>query len=300
MKVMITLLLPVLLAAGIASAADRRIEKNFTVAPGGTLMLATDIGSVGVTGTDGKEVTILAVLRGSAKDIDEFSVEAVQTDRGVEVKGESKRSGWLWKWDDIEVSFTVRVPREYNVKLNTSGGDLNVSSLRGTAGGETSGGNITLKDIEGAVLMGTSGGNIRVERVKGDVRMETSGGNITITDVKGGLDVNTSGGNITIGEIDGKIHAETSGGDVVVRLKEANRGVFVETSGGDIEIGLPAGVGATIDASTSGGEVTCDLPITMTGKLDESRIRGTVNGGGEMVRARTSGGDIRIGDTGRN
>ena len=52
--------------------------------------------------------------------------------------------------------------------------------------------------------------------------------------------------------------------------------------------------GANIDASTSGGEVTCDLPITVTGKISESRIRGTVNGGGATVHAYTSGGDIRI------
>jgi hypothetical protein len=70
--------------------------------------------------------------------------------------------------------------------------------------------------------------------------------------------------------------------------------VYVETSGGDIDIRVPAGTGALIDASTSGGEVICDLPITMNGKLDESRIRGTINGGGEMIRARTSGGDIRV------
>jgi hypothetical protein len=288
------LLLVALCYAAVASAGERRFDKNFTVAPGGTLHLSTDVGSVEVTGTSAREVSVHAVIRGKESEINDFRVEAAQTGQGVEVTGKGRNTGWPWKWDDVEVAFTISVPTEYSLKVNTSGGDITVSALKGMVDGETSGGNIHVKGIEGPVTMETSGGNVRIEQMTGNVHIETSGGNITASDVKGSLVVNTSGGNIEIGAIDGKITAETSGGDVSVQLNGANRGVYVETSGGDIDIRVPATISATVDASTSGGDVTCDLPITMNGKLDESRIRGTVNGGGEMIRARTSGGNVRI------
>jgi hypothetical protein len=40
--------------------------------------------------------------------------------------------------------------------------------------------------------------------------------------------------------------------------------------------------------------VVCSLPVTLQGKIDESHVRGTLNGGGEVIRARTTGGDITI------
>jgi lia operon protein LiaG len=79
-----------------------------------------------------------------------------------------------------------------------------------------------------------------------------------------------------------------------VRAGKVNAGVHVETSGGNIEIAVPAGIGASIDAHTSGGDVVCDLPVTVSGRVSEGTIRGTVNGGGNKIIARTSGGDIRI------
>ena len=97
-----------------------------------------------------------------------------------------------------------------------------------------------------------------------------------------------------INNVDGKVRAETSGGDIVVSTSGDNKGIFAETSGGDIDITIEKSAKANIDASTSGGAVYCNLPITMSGKIDESEMRGSVNGGGNMIHAHTSGGDVRI------
>lgn len=278
-----------------AAAGDRKFEKKFTVAPGETFTLNTDVGSIAIVGTAANEVAIEAQIRGRGRDVDEFEIIANQVEKGVEVKGRGRSSGWwFWNTNDLEVRFTVRVPREYNIRLNTSGGDVGIATIKGRVQGETSGGNIDVKDVEGEVDMGTSGGNIRSEKITGNVRMETSGGDIVLTTINGDVEAGTSGGNIRISDVDGKVRAETSGGDVMVRVKNGNKGVYAETSGGDIEIMMDKNIAATIDASTSGGEVSCDLPITMSGRIDESRIRGSVNGGGNPIHAHTSGGDVRI------
>jgi hypothetical protein len=285
----------VCLITSFSSGADRKFEKKFAVSPGGTLTLSTDVGDVDFAGTSSDEVSIVAELRGRQRDIDEFDISAWQNDKGVEVKGKSKGSHWFsWFHDDMEVRYIVKLPREYNVQVNTSGGDITIVGLKGRMQGETSGGDLRLNDIEGAVKLETSGGDIRTEKVVGDIQMETSGGDIQLLAVTGNIDVSTSGGDIRISDVSGKVRAETSGGDVVVKAKGDNKGIQAETSGGDIDIFLPESITANIDASTSGGEVICDLPVTMSGKIDESRVRGTVNGGGAPIRAHTSGGDVRI------
>ncbi len=294
MKKLSLLLLLVIVTGMLASAADRRFEKKFSVTPGGTLKLNTDVGSVSIVGGDTKEVSIVADLQGASRDIDEFKIDAWQTDSDVEVKGQSSRSFWLFKFTDIEVRYTITVPHEYSTEVHTSGGNVTLATMKGRFRGETSGGDIMLKSIEGSVTMETSGGNIGAEGVTGDLAMETSGGDIMISDTRGAVRVGTSGGNITVSNVDGKVHAETSGGNIIVRLPGGNRGVFAETSGGDIDILVPKGIAATIDASTSGGDVVCDLPIMLQGRIDESRVRGNVNGGGETIRAHTSGGDVSI------
>jgi DUF4097 and DUF4098 domain-containing protein YvlB len=285
----------VALAVAFAQGAERKFDKSFTVASGGTLSLATDVGSVTVTGGSGNEVTVHAELRGRGRDVEEFEIAADQSGNDVKIKGRARKGGgWFWNSVDLDVTYTVKVPRTYSVNIHTSGGDVDISALSGSVDGGTSGGDIRARDIEGKIDLRTSGGNVHAENVKGDVHMETSGGEVAIRNVTGSVEVSTSGGNVSVGDVEGKVSAETSGGDVTVRVKKGNGGVYAETSGGDVEIAINPDVAATIDASTSGGEVTCELPITVSGKLDGSSIHGKLNGGGNLIHARTSGGNIRL------
>ncbi len=279
----------------LSFGAEKKFEKKFSVSTGGTLAIMTDCGNVDITGTTASEVSIVAEIHGSQRDVDGFDISASQDANGVEVKGKSRGSSWFrWFGDSPDVRFTILVPREYSAKIHTAGGNIVVTNLKGRIDGETSGGDLNIREIEGSITLGTSGGNIRAEKLMGDIHMETSGGDIQLLAIDGNVEVGTSGGNIKISEVDGKIRAETSGGNVIVKAKNSNRGIYTETSGGNIDIFVPKNITATIDASTSGGEVLCDLPVTMSGRLDESRIRGTLNGGGNPIHAHTSGGDVRI------
>lgn len=280
-----------------AYGAEKKYEKKFTVNPGATFTVRADVGSVSVEGGNTKEVSILVKVEGRQRDLDPIDISASQTASGVELRlrNNEKAEKWFnWGNSHIDAQIAVTVPRDQNLSLSTAGGNIEIKHINGRVGGGTSGGNLELNDIAGTVELQTSGGDIRASNVTGQLTMETSGGNITIKDVKGDVDVNTSGGNVMLNSIVGRIRAETSGGNIAVTVKESNKGVHAETSGGNIDLMLPKGISATVDATTSGGEVTCDFPITMQGKLDESRIRGTINGGGNKIYAHTSGGSIRI------
>ncbi len=278
-------------------SGEKTFDQTFSVASGGTLSLKTDLGSVEIVGVEGgKEVSVHAVVRGHQRDVDEFEITARTTTTGVEVAGKSLRAKRWWRFgnDDVDVAFTINIPREYNLSAQTAGGDVVIRSVKGKIEGGTSGGNLTLSNVSGVIDLETSGGDIRAQQVEGQLTMGTSGGNIRINDGKGDVDVSTSGGDIILGPIEGKVRAETSGGDITVHVKQVHKGIYAETSGGDINIVVPGTIAATIDAETSGGEVVCDLPVTISGRARESSIRGTVNGGGDIIYAHTSGGDVRI------
>ena len=285
----------VLLVAASAPAGQKRFEKKFQVSPGGTLTINTDAGSVRLIGGSSNEVSVTADIRGRDRDVDDFEITADQSGNNVDVRGKLTKGGsWFWNSTDIEVDYTINVPRQYAAKMHTAGGNITVSDLKGKVDGKTSGGNVSIDGTEGDVDLETSGGNVDADHCTGALRMRTSGGEIDVRTVTGDVDLGTSGGDVKISDVEGKVRAETSGGNMYVKVKGSNKGVFAETSGGDIEIVVAKGVSANIDAATSGGSVRFDFPVTISGQIDESHVRGTINGGGNLIHAHTSGGDVRF------
>jgi len=285
-----------LLCLGVVGcrAEEKRFDRTFEVTPGGKLLVDTDVGSVKVAGGAGTEVVVEALVRGKEREVNEFTVSADLRENVVEVRGRWSSEARSWRSHKIEVSYVIRVPREFNVEVSTSGGSVQFESLAGTVTGETSGGSVRAEDINGPLVCETSGGSIKVERITGKATLETSGGRVTANAVVGDVDAETSGGGLSLTGIDGKVSAETSGGSITIDVVGENRGVHASTSGGSIDITLPSDVRATLDASTSGGSVRCDLPVTTQGRMDPTSLHGTLNGGGNPIHASTSGGSVRI------
>lgn len=276
-------------------ATDKTFDKTFTVSPGGRLHLETDAGSVKVTGGSGNEVVIKVEIRGSDSFVKDFEVSAWQEGGDVHVKGELPKSFWrMFSGGNQDARFTVTVPSRYNVEASTAGGDVLIAAIEGTVRGSTSGGDIGATEVVGDVTVGTSGGDVEVREVTGVVDAETSGGDVVVSAVKGDVKAGTSGGNVKVSDVEGAVKAETSGGNVLVTVRGGNKGVHAETSGGNVEIAVASNVSANLDAATSGGSVECDLPVTVQGKIRESSIKGTINGGGPLIYAHTSGGNVRI------
>lgn len=271
----------------------KKYTESFDVPKGGILRLDTDIGDVTITGSpDVSAVQVTVNVKGEEKDVKDFAVKFNQNDQGVEIRGRYRdENGWHFEWRDFDVHYDIVVPAEYNVRVETSGGDIVVTSLTGTVKGNTSGGDLEISAITGDVNVETSGGDIRLKGITGTVVTETSGGDIEGTTLRGDVSVETSGGDIDLRDVDGKMIASTSGGDVRLELLE-NKGVDASSSGGDITIRLPGTAAASIHAESSAGSVRCDFPFE--GTLDDGLLDGTINGGGSRVRAETSGGDISI------
>jgi DUF4097 and DUF4098 domain-containing protein YvlB len=267
----------VLLVASSAHAAEKKLDRTFTVSPGGSLIVNADSASVRVSGVDTNQVTVHMRAEGSEKDLADTTLEAVQSGDGVNVTLRRTEKGrWFsWRSWSSEERIEVTVPRRYVVNVRTGGGSVDLQDTTGSAKLQTSGGDISAKNLVGNIELRTSGGGIHADSIRGDV------------------DADTSGGDVRLLRIDGRIKGNTSGGSVKCSLVGANREISATTSGGDIEVLVPRATTGNVDATTSGGDVESDLPITAT-VLKEGRLEGTLNGGGAPIHAHTSGGNVSL------
>ncbi len=274
---------------------NRRFEKQFSVKEDGEIIVDADAGTVKIDSWEKNEVSVVVEINGSDSRAEKYTVEFKQEGSTVYVTGKVRdKSFFKWHVGDLEARYTIFTPKKFNTTVKTSGGDVESKNLVGKVDYNTSGGNIDVEKIEGKTIVSTSGGNVSVRDVNGNVDAETSGGNVVCENIIGNVNGSTSGGDVELNFINGRVKGGTSGGNVTIKVSGDNKGIEAETSGGDIVIFVKEGVGADIDAETSGGSVDCDLPVTVRGKVRESELHGKINGGGNSIRASTSGGSIRI------
>lgn len=282
------------LGTSVAFAADRAFDKTLNAPAGGHLTFDADVGSVSVVGHDGPQVVVHADLDGSDSFLNRVRIDAEQTSSGVTI---TERAGHGWSdwfnFGSTRVHFTIEVPRDYPVDLQTSGGSVDVRDLNASASGKTSGGGIRIENVTGNINMHTSGGGVEAEHLNGPAELSSSGGPIDVSDSTGNLDLRTSGGGITIENDDGTVYAHTSGGSIRAKLR-SNHGIDLSTSGGGITLLLPQNAHGSVDAETSGGSVDSDFPVTTMHFGSRNHLQGTIGGGGDAISLHTSGGSIHL------
>ncbi|HEY3662964.1 MAG TPA: DUF4097 family beta strand repeat-containing protein [Chthoniobacterales bacterium] len=320
-----TLILVSLITVTAFAASEENIHETRPAKAGGTLVVDVDFGSIDVTPGDSDNVVIDAhrKIEASSKEKEQKYFAEVpirittESDkvivRAVRQHESLGRQFWhLMGHTRTEGHYAIKVPANFNVDLDTSGGEISANGLTGEVKADTSGGDLNFGQIHGDIHADTSGGDITAKNCDGVTNLDTSGGRIEVTGGRGKLDVDTSGGNVTVlnrvgdtkvessggklrlGNISGKLHAETSGGSVSAILPSPVAGdVRLETSGGSITVLTPRNAALTIDAETSAGRVRSDLPISKSSS-DSDSLKGTLNGGGTRLVLRSSAGSIDI------
>ncbi len=299
------------------------VERSFNVGRGGTLQIDASFGSIEVSTSGGSSVDVKVIreVRERYEDdaqqiLAEHQVNVSQSGNDIIVTTEvSDRARDRWNDEyrntPLRVRFEISVPRDYNVDLETAGGNIEVDDLNGDLRSETAGGNLDFGNISGTVWAHTAGGNITLEGSSGSADVSTSGGNITIGDVDGNVDAETSGGSIRIERAGGEVHASTAGGNIEVKevggtieattsggnvsatiTRQPSGDCRLSTSAGTVTVTLAEGIAVDVDARTSIGNVASDFSID--GTVGRNSIRGSINGGGPELHLRTSAGNIRI------
>jgi DUF4097 and DUF4098 domain-containing protein YvlB len=302
-KVRISLLalITLLLSASTYAASSNSVlsdlkvlyEKTYHISSGKGLKLEASVGDVMISSWDKEEVYIKVLGNEKAKDKIDFDFNA--NENLVEVY--AKKEGGFFNWfggSGISLRFEIKVPKKFNNKISTSGGDIKLSDVIGSTLLKTSGGDLWIKNTIGELDASTSGGDITIDGNKGNISISTSGGDIDAKNFDGNLSASTSGGDIKLKGTNSKIDAETSGGDIDLVYWGTSKGINLSTSGGNIYIKVPADFSASVRLATSGGEVSSDIGVNNVKKMSSHKLEGELNKGGSPLNATTSGGDIVV------
>ena len=221
---------------------ERTVSKQAACEAGGTLDVATESGSITVTGADTNECSVTAKIVGHAPTEEEVQELAQQVEIRLDSSGATLKiraeQPHLTNNRSIAVSYEITAPRRLNILCLSDYGSLSVTNLQGAVKGKTGSGSIKAEQIEGPVDLDTSYGSIECKNVAGPTTLlRSSSGSLTATDLKGEAKLVTSYGAITCDTFTG-----TS--------------LDLKTDSGKIEISNASF--CTCLASTSYGSVACD------------------------------------------
>jgi len=273
------------------SGSENDFSRSFAVGPGGSLSVNVDRGDIHVVGADQNNVQIRVVrdvTHASEAEattiLKEHHVVLQQHGNEISITAQEPWSfgrSWWWGWrgrPNLKVHYEITVPQVFDARLKTDGGDVEVATLHGD------------------VKANTEGGRLNFNGIQGDVNGKTEGGSVNAVGCRGELQVRTEGGNIAIEDFTGKgLQALTEGGSIVAEFAVPPRSdCTLRTSGGNVTVRIPETAAVTLDAHTDGGRTRTDLPIEVHGRQDGGTLRGTINGGGSVLKLKTEGGNIRL------
>jgi DUF4097 and DUF4098 domain-containing protein YvlB len=209
-----------------------------------------------------------------------------------------------------------------DISLHTGGGSIKVMSAKGKVVAESGGGSVIVTSCMQGAELETGGGSIQVDRCTGKVRASTGGGSIDLGDIGGPAEIETGGGSIRLASAKGPVKAETGGGSIELlgvpsaRAETGAGGIeakfiasggerndsVLETSAGDIMVYVAPNVKLSVRASievANGHRIQSEFPeikITTEGGDDYGSktvtAEGDLNGGGPVLKVRTTTGDI--------
>jgi hypothetical protein len=196
----------------------------------------------------------------------------------------------------------IRVPRTFNLDLETMGGDVRIENIEGAIVGKTMGGDLEFSDLKGSLEFTTMGGDIEILNSIISGELKTMGGDLDFNDVNGTLKSSTMGGDISFRSSKkgvsqknaGELEISTMGGDI--SIDSAPLGVSVNTMGGDITI---TSAGKYVKATTMGGDIDIDQidgsvkASTMGGEISAQMV-GDPDKGNREVRLSSMGGNIML------
>jgi hypothetical protein len=210
-----------------------------------------------------------------------------------------------------------------DLTVKTGGGTIHIGSAKGRVVAESGGGNLDLVSGSQGASLETGGGSIQVNKCTGEVKASTGGGSIDLGEINGGATMETGGGSLKISSASGPVKAETGGGTielygVPVAHVETGAGAVIakfissggergdsvlETGVGDITVYLMPNVNLTIHASieaAAGHRIMSDfqeIKVSSEGGQWDPKLvtaEGNLNGGGPVLKIRTTMGNIYI------
>lgn len=305
MKRFIIVLLMLLLMT-IRAFPGETLEKEFNAAKGKCLDVDLKIGgSISISGWEKDKVAVTVLFKKTTPD--QWDINFRETADGIEIEATYKGS----EHNNISSpGFEIRTPSQFDLKVKTMSGDINIKGVTGEITGRTMGGALELANLKGTIDLKTMGGDITLKDSDIDGKLKTMGGRVLFENVTGDVKGSSMGGNVIYtnvkprenkdrnGDLSGKsgeaVKVSTMGGDI--NVSDAPDGAEVHTMGGNIHI---KSAGNFVKAKTMGGNIAVDSidgaikATTMGGNITVT-MTGDPQKGDRDVKLQSMSGDITL------
>jgi hypothetical protein len=148
--------------------------------------------------------------------------------------------------DWCRVSYTVLVPADLDVRVDTDNGRIEVQALDGVVDLDADNGRVEVLDVTGALTIAADNGSVTAtELASGTVIAETDNGSLTLQFVEppDAVDARSDNGSVEVvipdTELTYRVDATTDNGDVSENIRTApdsDRTILVETDNGDATV----------------------------------------------------------------
>ena len=278
-----------LATAAPAAAQEDSYERTVALEAGGNLSIATSGGSVLLLAWDQPQVEIRARIEAPAGTDGDYAREIIGATR-IDVRETAGAVSVASDFSEVErrgffdrrrtrpdVHYEIQAPRDSNL-------DIELERGAGT----------TLRGFEGRITMRVDRSDLNLVELGGTARIELERGQMQASDFSGSLTLDVERGDrVVLTRLQGSFLIDAERTNVVLRAARIEGDSDVTIERGDFTFELAEMQPLTIDAELSSrSDLENDLPLMLQQIGD--RWRGTVAGGGPLLRIRSDRGDVRL------
>jgi len=291
---------------GSALHAVQRLEdQTFPAAPGITVRLDAYRGAINVVAGSNDTVRVTVALLLPADDtvaaqavLDGFVLRAETKDGVLHLTARNpldRSTRFTWnKEPRPDITYTIEVPAQVHLDLQTNDGSIMVDSLSGRMRARAKTGTIFFRQIEGTVDARTETGDVIVSRCTGAVVLRTRQGDVRIGMVGGRASLETVEGDIELQSAHDAVKALTQSGDITAGFATVAEASQIRTALGNIRAQINPETAFSLRAVSGWGRVTNQLALEDAGNGGSGRLSGQHNGGGPLLELRANGGRVTI------
>lgn len=231
--------------------------------------------------TSSGDITIKKSTSGETKvnvrytyDEDEYQIVMEEADGRLTLEEKFERGS-----HSGDSYWTLEVPDNVTLKLNTGSGDLIVTSLNASIKANSGSGNVELTAVKGQLDFNTGSGDFEIDDADGELDINTGSGNVSLRNSKGSYDVNAGSGDIRLDKIIGDFQVNTGSGDIKANNVTIAGNSKFNTGSGNATVSLAAELKSSISVNSGSGD-------------SKLQFNGTPISGEVVMTANARGGDI--------
>jgi len=307
-----------LAGCGVRSAANGVFDRTFQVDGPLRLELMNGSGDARITAGNTGEARVHGEFRVKAwsNESGRQRVREFQENPPISQEGNLIRvggAGFRRNIRDSSVDYTIVVPPNTEVFVQTGSGDAELSGVKGPAkfmagsgsvsasaiGGDVQvfagSGEIQLSDIQGQAQVTSGSGDMNLKSVHGELRLQSGSGVVRIAEPGASVVASTGSGKITVTGASADLRLRTGSGDITVNGNPGTSRYWdFHTSSGNVTMHVPPAASFRLYARSGSGNINANIPIVMEGTTGKHELRARIGDGQARVEVATSSGNIDL------